>query len=91
MFLMYVHRVKELSSNKGGGGEGVVFSAPPPLSQEPSDQSPSYDEEVELDPTAVPDSPVHADLEYLHRSLQKVCNLIPCSWCICTKSMVSRG
>ena len=76
-----IHRVKELSSNKGGGVGGVVFSAPPPLSHDPgpsdsSSHSPSYDEDRESEelasPPVVPGSPLHADLEYLHRSLQKV-------------------
>lgn len=72
-------RVKELSSNKGGGDGGVVFSAPSMIIHEPpsdvSSQSPGYDEakSEELPPSSVvPSSPVHADLEYLHRSLQKV-------------------
>ena len=58
-----------------------MFSAPPPLSHDPgpsdsSSHSPSYDEDRESEeiasPPVVPGSPLHADLEYLHRSLQKV-------------------
>ena len=72
--MLCTSRVKELSSNRGGGGDGgVVFSAPPPMSNDPSPQSPGDDEEQGSDdPTPVPSSPVHADLQYLHRSLQKV-------------------
>ena len=72
---VYTCRVKELSSNNRGAGDGgVVFSAPPPLSDDPCPESSSYDEEQEPEepPIIVPDSPVHADLQYLHRSLQKV-------------------
>ena len=65
--------MKELSSNKGGGDGGVIFSAaPPPLSDDPSPQSPEEQQYYEKSSAEVPSSPVHADLQYLHRSLQKV-------------------
>ena len=66
--------MKELSSNRGGGDGGVVFNAPPPLNNDPtSSRSPTNDEGMEVDESpAVPSSPLHTDLEYLHKNLQKV-------------------
>ena len=51
----------------------MVFSAPPPSSSNSSDPAHAVEREYYEDASAVvPGSPVHADLQYLHRSLQKV-------------------
>ena len=70
-------RVKELSSNKGGGDGGVIFSAAPPtLSDDPSPQSSEEQQYYKESSAEVPSSPVHTDLQYLHRSLQKVTTIL---------------
>ena len=52
---------------------GVVFSAPPLSSGDSSGPSDVAEKEYyEEASAAVPGSPVHADLQYLHRNLQKV-------------------
>jgi hypothetical protein len=50
----------------------VIFSAPPPSSSNSSDPSSAAEKEYYEDAAGIPGSPIHADLQYLHRSLQKV-------------------
>ena len=47
----------------------MIFSAPPPSSSDSSDPSCAAEKEYYEDAAG---TPIHADLQYLHRSLQKV-------------------
>ena len=62
----------------------MVFSAPPPSSSNSSDPAHAVEREYYEDASAVvPGSPVHADLQYLHRSLQKVYIHCVALGCLC--------
>lgn len=50
----------------------MIFSAPPPSSSDSTDPSCAAEKEYYEDAVGTPGSPIHADLQYLHRSLQKV-------------------